>query len=368
MKLRLLESIRCPDCQSILRLNDPTMHRVNRTARSDLWTCRGICPYPQLTGQMGDCTVCLEYEVMEGALQCSNCHHHFAIEEGVPRLLLNEAESGHPLVSKTALSYSYLWNRSAVMRDATQHNAYHVHRIQQHLPCSFPQGLILDAGCGQGIDLVHQARRKGVEIVGIELSSGGCRISFERSFAYPAAHVVQANLIRLPFAEDSFDFIYSYGVLHHLVSPARGMSELARVLKPGGRVAAYLYEDFGERAIAWRWLLALVNQLRYVTRWLPHRLLYVLCQAAAPVIYLFFTTPSLMLRRIPGFRSFAASLPFHHATGLFSLAGDLYDRFSAPIEWRYSRTSAVALFQAAGLEQVDIAHDHGWVVSGVKPC
>jgi hypothetical protein len=47
--------------------------------------------------------------------------------------------------------------------------------------------------------------------------------------------------------------------------------------------------------------------------------------------------------------------------------GDLYDRFSVPIEWRYSWVEALALFQDVGLKDVMTAKDRGWMVAGIKP-
>ena len=139
------------------------------------------------------------------------------------------------------------------------------------------------------------------------------------------------------------------------------------MLRPGARVAAYVYEDFSDRAVGWRWLLTAANQLRRFTPHLPHRVLYLLCEAASPLIYVLFTIPFRILKRIPSLGSLAAGFPFRHAKGPFNLAGDLYDRFSAPVEWRYSRTEAVALFQGVGLRDVATAKDRGWMIAGIKP-
>ena len=139
------------------------------------------------------------------------------------------------------------------------------------------------------------------------------------------------------------------------------------MLEPGAGVAAYVYEDFSDRAVGWRWLLTVANQLRRYTPYLPHRVLYRLCQAASPLIYVLFTIPFRILRHIPGLGSLASGFPFRHATRPFSLVGDLYDRFSAPVEWRYSLTEAVALFQGVGLRDVAAAKDRGWMIAGIKP-
>jgi len=270
------------------------------------------------------------------------------------------------LLERTASSYGYLWRREGGRTATAVPQPYHFDRIAESLALPPARGRVLDAGCGAGIDLANQARRAGVEVVGVELSRGGAQASFKRCRTLSCAHVVQADIRRLPFAENSFDFIYSYGVLHHLPAPAEGLRELVRVVKPGGRVAVYLYEDFSDRAVGWRWFLAAVNQLRRVTPHFPHRLLYGFCRVAAPIVYLLFTVPFQILRRVPFINVFAHSLPFRHAQGPFSLAGDLYDRFSAPVEYRYSRAGTVALLEATGLQDVVIAKERGWMAAGIK--
>jgi len=243
---------------------------------------------------------------------------------------------------------------------------YHFDRMEQALGLAPPHGLILDAGCGEGIDLANQARRPGVEVMGVELSEGGCRASVRRAMTAPTASVVQAELCRLPFPEGTFDFVYSYGVLHHLQSPQDGLRELARVLRPGARVAVYLYEDFRERAAWWRWLLVLANSVRWLTTRMPAPVLYRLCQLGSPLLYLTFAVPFQILRNVSGLGAGVSRFPFRHATGPFSLTGDLYDRFATPIERRYSRDEATALLHDAGFQRVTVASARGWMVTGVK--
>ena len=149
-----------------------------------------------------------------------------------------------------------------------------------------------------------------------------------------------------------------------MAAPPKGIAELARVARPGARIAIYLYEDFSDRAAGWRWLLNAANSLRHVTTRVPPRMLYRLCQAASPIVYLTFTVPFLALRRVAPLRGLAGSIPFRHGKGPLRLTGDLFDRFSAPVEYRYSREGSVALMEAAGLSVVRVANDRGWIVLG----
>jgi len=367
VKLRLLESIRCPVCRSVLRLQDPAIQRINRAPGHEVVQCCGLCPFPEVIGCSRNCTACIGYEVMTGLLLCSGCGRSYTIDNGVPRFILTDPETAISETVRTASSFGYLWDRSNITPDLYEPRSYHFEKMERALSLPPLNGLVLDAGCGDGIDMANQARRKGIEIIGIELSDGGCRASLRRSLAFPVAHVAQTDLCRIPFKDDIFDFVYSYGVIHHLPSPIKGLRELVRVLKPGACVAVYLYEDFSDRTVGWRWLLTAANQLRRFTPRFSHRILYLLCQAASPLVYALFTIPFRILCFVPGLRSLVSGFPFRHATGPFNLAGDLYDRFSVPIERRFNRVDAEALFRDVKLQNVVTANDRGWMVSGVKP-
>lgn len=280
-------------------------------------------------------------------------------------LLPGQRAGENRAVNQTARNFGYLWTSSGRREDPP--GAYHYQRMEQALGLAPPRGVVLDAGCGEGIDLFNVGRATGARVIGIELSAGGVEASRRRTRDLPNAHVVQADLTCLPFPDETFDFIYSYGVLHHLPEPERGMQEMVRLLKPSGRAAIYLYEDFSGRSFFWRGLLRAANGFRRVTLRLPPALLMFLCRAASPVIYLLFTVPSKFLRLLPGGKGLAESFPFRHARGPFDLAGDLFDRFGAPVEWRYSRSGAEELLRGCGLEQISSAQQRGWMVLGVKP-
>jgi len=198
------------------------------------------------------------------------------------------------------------------------------------------------------------------EVVGVELSDGGIATSRARTRGLAPAHVVQGDLLKLPLADDVFDAAYSYGVVHHTPDPPRAVAELARTLKRGAALMLYVYEDFSDRSWLWRAALATVNSIRQVTTRLPLRLLMGLCRMMSPVVYVTCTLPSRHFR-------FAARFPYRHGTSPWGMSGDLYDRFSAPIEYRYSELGARWLAEQAGLQVLRTARLRGWVVLAVKP-
>jgi ubiquinone/menaquinone biosynthesis C-methylase UbiE len=90
----------------------------------------------------------------------------------------------------------------------------------------------LDAGCGRGA-LAGALGRRGARAAGIDLCAsllGAARAS--------GGTVARADAHRLPFRCGSFDLAFSVLVLHYLEHPVRALRELARVLRPGGRLIA----------------------------------------------------------------------------------------------------------------------------------
>ena len=355
MKPHLATLLRCCGCHGPLTLEAAAVESVDRPLPERLPACSGLCQQPS----SGDCARCAKLEVMTGSLACRSCGRRYEIAGGVPWM------ARHNLIRdqqkrRTASSFGHLWAQSLAAADVFPHD-YHFEKMAVALGFESPKGVVLDAGCGEGIDLANRARSPAVEVVGVELSEGGCRTTARRVMNLANAHVVQADLSAMPFSDRLFDFVYSYGVLHHLVRPEEGMHELARVARPGAPIAIYLYEDFSDRSPTWRLLLKLANLPRSVTTRMPHAVLFRLCQIGSPLVFLTFTVPHRLLRRISALRSFADSLPFRHGKGPFNLVGDLYDRFSAPIEYRYSRDGAVAFVQRAGLTVRAIAKERGWM-------
>ena len=83
--------------------------------------------------------------------------------------------------------------------------------------------------------------------------------------------IVQADLTRLPLAEGVFDLAFSIGVLHHGPDPRGAFREVARRVKPGGRLAVWLYR---KNTLPQEWAN---SALRAVTTRLPARVLEPLC-------------------------------------------------------------------------------------------
>ena len=100
---------------------------------------------------------------------------------------------------------------------------------------------VLEIGTGLGTDLVRFARA-GARVTGIDLTERAVDLARRRleQEGLPG-RVVVGDAERLPFADDSFDVVYSWGVLHHTPNTEQAVGEALRVLKPTGRLCVMLY-------------------------------------------------------------------------------------------------------------------------------
>ena len=105
----------------------------------------------------------------------------------------------------------------------------------------FAGARLLEVGCGMGSDLLQFARG-GAVCTAIDLTPRSIAITRERFALYgEKANFMIADSERLPLSANSFDVVYSNGVLHHTPDTAGAIREVHRVLKPGGIAKVMLY-------------------------------------------------------------------------------------------------------------------------------
>jgi SAM-dependent methyltransferase len=101
--------------------------------------------------------------------------------------------------------------------------------VREQLPCD----AFLDAGCGDGRYFRAFAGELPERRAGVDISE---RILETARAHDPGADLRQANLESLPFADGEFDLVLSTQVIEHVLDPPLAARELARVLRPGGRL------------------------------------------------------------------------------------------------------------------------------------
>ena len=100
---------------------------------------------------------------------------------------------------------------------------------------------VLEVGVGMGADYLEWLRA-GAVASGVDLSRASLERARQRcAIAGFSSDLNLADAENLPFPENTFDIVYSYGVMHHSPDPQQCVREARRVLKPGGRLRIMIY-------------------------------------------------------------------------------------------------------------------------------
>lgn len=101
---------------------------------------------------------------------------------------------------------------------------------------------VLEIGLGQGADAEQIVRRGGL-YSGVDLTDESVkRVQMRFSLKeLPFGRIERASALALPFGDNAFDIVFSHGVLHHIPEIKKAQSEIARVLKPEGKLVTMLY-------------------------------------------------------------------------------------------------------------------------------
>jgi len=152
-------------------------------------------------------------------------------------------------LSSTRAYYDEFSARYEAQRDGHDPGGYHdlLDELEVDLVERFGRAKeVLEVGCGTGL-LLRQIARFARTARGVDLSPGMLAHARERGL-----DVVEGSVTALPFADASFDVACSFKVLAHVEPIDLALSEMARVVRPGGYVLAELYNPVSLRGLAKR--------------------------------------------------------------------------------------------------------------------
>src|SRR5262249_54780067 len=133
----------------------------------------------------------------------------------------------------------------------------------------------------------------------------------------PFLHIVQGSAFAPQFQENTFDLVYSHGVLHHTFSTKRAFDQICRLPKHGGRLYIWVYSPYDEeRTLERRILMNLEGLIRPVVWRLPNKLQTV---ALLPIVPFSLLRQNLFLdRREVGFIKYGVREALHAARDRFT--------------------------------------------------
>ena len=286
----------------------------------------------------------------EGGVVCPACGRKYPNVKGVFRFVDAEHYAG---------SFGFQWHifrKTQLDNKESRRSEQDFERRTGFQPGNLRGKLVLDVGCGMG-RFAEVATRWGAHVVGIDLSLAA-EVAAE-NLADREAAFFQADVFKLPFAPESFDYIYSLGVLHHTPNCEQAFKGLPRLLKPGGRIAIWLYSKYNN------WY-KMSDVYRKVTRRMPPKMLHALCHGVIPLygVHQVLRKIPLVGRMASGALAYAIPMAFHKDPRWRVL--DTFDWYSPWYQSKHTYEEVFRWFEDCGLEDLRVILQPV-SVSGRKP-
>ena len=384
MKYRLLDYLQCPYCKGQLALqvfNSSNISYSDTEKLSDNNICPSGCKNPASEISRNDeaanhCKKCYETEIEAGLLTCG-CGKAYPIVKGVPRFL-PDAFDQHPdftekyyddikdhvnavsgkekkhfrkMFKETQATFGNQWktwgksdriygftdkeNKEWFLRDLSSKN----------IDEPFFQGkTMLEVGCGHG-RFVKLLNSMCDEYFALDLGPS-IDLAYEITKDRPKVHVMQANAMHPPLKEESFDYVWSHGVLHHTPSTKQAFDAVIKLpKKDSGRFYIWVYHKGG---FIWEY----GNRFgRSITSRLPIGVQRFISYALVPLLYI-----------IPAYNK-EVNLSNMSWT---ECALSVNDWIAPKYQWHHSPEEVMSWFKEHGYTEIEQTSANGVGITGVR--
>ena len=175
-----------------------------------------------------------------------------------------------------------------------------------------------------------------------------------------------ATVDEMPMQDNSMDFGYSLGVLHHVPDTALGIKQCVKKLKIGAPLLLYLYYRFDNRPWWFRLIWFVTDLLRRIVSKMPYKLRYFSSQIISIIVYFPLARFALFLEKL-NFNVSNFPLSSYKNLSFYTMRTDALDRFGTRLEQRFTRNEIKNMMQNAGLENIEFSNSKPfWVAVGYK--
>ena len=226
-------------------------------------------------------------------------------------------------------------------------------------------GIGADVGCGSGRWAMLVAPRVK-KLYLIDASPQALEVAKKNLFEFKNVEFILASIDIIPLPNESLDFAYSLGVIHHVPDPYSAIISIASKLKPGAPLLLYLYYAFDNRP--W-WYVALwrcSTILRHIVSRMPYTLRGIIADLLATVVYYPLARGALLFEKL-GINVQNWPLAFYRDKSFYLMRTCALDRFGTKIEHRFTRKQIEHMLQSAGFYNIRFSpYPPYWCVSGIK--
>ena len=221
-----------------------------------------------------------------------------------------------------------------------------------------------DLGCGTG-RWAKSVAPKVKKLICID-PSNAIDIAKKNLSNFDNCEFEKATVDDISIDNNSMDFGYSLGVLHHVPDTEMGIKQCAEKLKKGAPLLLYLYYRFDNRPFWFRFIWSITDLLRKVISKMPYGLRYIFSQIIAVVVYFPLARTAFYLGKL-NLNISNFPLSSYKNLSFYTMRTDALDRFGTRLEQRFTQNEIKNMMENAGLENIKFSNSKPfWVAVGYK--
>ena len=222
-----------------------------------------------------------------------------------------------------------------------------------------------DLGCGSG-RWARLVAPKVNRLHCIDASNDALEVAKKNLADIESCHFHLADVANIPLPDESADFAYTLGVLHHIPDTGSGIRACVSKLKKGAPLLVYIYYSFDNMPWWYRLIWKISEVGRLLISRMPFPLRFVASQFIAFSVYLPLARCALLLEKF-GFNVDSFPLSYYRERSFYVMRIDALDRFGTRLEKRFSKNEIFQMMNNAGLENIIFSDSKPyWCAVGYK--
>lgn len=223
----------------------------------------------------------------------------------------------------------------------------------------------IDIGCGSGRWAKHISK-KVKKLYCLDASQKAIDVAKKNLLAQHNVEFMVSSVSQISLPDNSLDFAYSLGVLHHTPDTAAGIQSCVKKLKQNAPFLVYLYYAFDNKPRWFYYIWKFSNYGRLLISKFPTKLKILLTSMIAGVIYFPLTRFSLLLEKL-GVKVENIPLSAYRKNSFYTMRTDALDRFGTRLEQRFTKQEIVTMLEVAGLKNIQVSDEPPyWTAIGFK--
>jgi ubiquinone/menaquinone biosynthesis C-methylase UbiE len=212
-----------------------------------------------------------------------------------------------------------------------------------------------DFGCGSGRWSRLLASRVG-HLHLIDASEDALAVAKKNLHNHSNVTFHRASVEEANIDDQSLDFAFSLGVLHHVPDTRAAMAAIATKLKPGAPFLVYLYYRFDNKPAWYQGLWQVSDLFRRAISRLPFSLRWMVSQLFALGVYWPLARTAAFLETLDALPG-SFPLAFYRQRSFYVMRTDALDRFGTRVEHRYSKEEIRQMLEASGFERITFSDE-----------